>query len=330
MENTRTALRRRNSRDPLPGRERIIKKPSARDRRVFQKLHPLLGHKFLPTNHLIQLLLPDATKPQRIKFTQRLGHLFENPNCYLYRPHQQLASPNTNYKHTVHALDTNGEKVLKEDAALHIPAHRLNSAPYPHDLIGSIVEADIEFGVSKDPALRLRAWKDLCTGEPFWKSASIPQATLSSQQPFRIQLTDSVLYLDGKPFTLESERKFLAIPGMEVDRDTEPGRPDKHHRVSIEQKLVKLREFFGRRLYQHHYGFPNAVVPFITTNEARLREIMGICMEVIGPCTYLLFKVVPDYAYEPHFRDLTGDLLTAPWLRLGHKPFSLAKLGEVD
>lgn len=314
----------------MPGRERIIAKPTARDLRIFQKLHPILGYKYLPTNYLLEFTLPNATKPQRIKFSQRLGHLHENPNCYLYRPYQQKNSPNTNYKHGVHALDRNGEKALTEHGGIHIPDHRLNSGPYPHDLLDCLIDASIEYGVARDPSLRLRTWHELASGEPFWKDKSTPAGTLRSRQPFRIRLSDGFLFPDGKPFTLENDTKFLAIPGKEVDRDSEPGRPDQYHYISIEKKLIKWREFFARRLYQHHYGFPNAVVPFVTTNETRMREIMALCLEVMGgPCSYLLFKTIPDYAFEPHFPVPNGDMLTTPWLRVGYPPFSLATLGEV-
>jgi hypothetical protein len=49
-----------------------------------------------------------------------------------------------------------------------------------------------------------------------------------------------------------------------------------------------------------------------------------------GPCSYLLFKTIADYAYEPHFPAPNSDMLTTPWKRVGHPDFSLVTLEPVS
>ena len=96
--------RRRNSRDPAPGRDHPIKHPTARDIGIFQLLDPVWGFKYL-TSDWVQYFYPTVTvinrksgKPQAIYNSQRLAWMQERPNYFLKRSVQQLNSPNSNYK----------------------------------------------------------------------------------------------------------------------------------------------------------------------------------------------------------------------------------------
>jgi len=58
--------------------------------------------------------------------------------------------------------------------------------------------------------------------------------------------------------------------------------------------------------------------------------MMTLAEQVIGgPCAWLLFKTVPDYALARNFPEPNGIMVTEPWLRVGHKSFSLATFSEV-
>lgn len=114
--------------------------------------------------------------------------------------------------------------------------------------------------------------------------------------------------------------------GKEIDRATEP-LTTAHARRSIRQKLEHYHEVFDGRLYASHYGFPNAVVLFVTTSPARMASMMELCRDVIGPCSYLLFAHTKDWANEPRFPPPNGDML-GPYQRVGHPPINLANFGD--
>ena len=63
---------------------------------------------------------------------------------------------------------------------------------------------------------------------------------------------------------------------------------------------------------------------FVTTNPKHLTNMMALTHELIGPCTYLLFKCVPDWAHAANFPTPGGFMLTEPWQRVGHPDFFLS------
>lgn len=133
---------------------------------------------------------------------------------------------------------------------------------------------------------------------------------------------------DGPPIVLAMEtaqtQRRIYLPCKEIDRDTEG------LERTIATKLRNYLEFVKRKLFQSHFGFEHALIPFVTTTEARMRGIMTLAESIIGaPCPWLLFKTVPDYALAANFPDPNGAMVTEPWLRVGHKPFSLATFSEV-
>ena len=75
-------------------------------------------------------------------------------------------------------------------------------------------------------------------------------------------------------------------------------------------------------------------------------------MNLLGPCPYIIFKVVPDYALAPHFplleyppapatceeetkyndliaRGVATDIIARPWKRAGYPDFSLLAMRPV-
>ena len=55
--------------------------------------------------------------------------------------------------------------------------------------------------------------------------------------------------------------------------------------------------------------------------------MMGLCRDVIGSCTYLLFATTRDWANEPRFPIPNGDML-GRYQRVGHPPLHLSTFGE--
>lgn len=163
----RAPYRRRNSREPAPGREHPIERPSPRDLGIFQLLDPVWGFKYL-TSEWIQYFFPAVVikdkKTGQLKAiynSQRLGWLQERPNYFLKRPKQQLNSPNSNYHPHVYERD---EAAVRHLVKLNLPVgtieHRSNS--YPHEfLVDMGFYAPMRFAVDSDPDLTLTGAYDL-------------------------------------------------------------------------------------------------------------------------------------------------------------------------
>ena len=161
--------------------------------------------------------------------------------------------------------------------------------PYAHQLLNDLIDASIELAVRCDPALRLIGWKEILL------HPKLPRETRDASRPFRISIEDATLIPDGRPFVLQrtmpdGSKKYLCVPGKEIDRHTEPLVPSDLKRSGIVGKFNLYQKFFADRLYQSHYGFPNAVIPIITTNAKHLENMMALAREQIGACTFLLFK----------------------------------------
>lgn len=291
-----------------------------RDIAIFELLDPEHRYTYLPSHWIHAFIGGD-----RLRLSKRLGRLSRAPHNYLVRPSQRAQSLNAQYKHDVYARAEAADGLLIERGRTTRRARR-PAEPYAHQLLNDLVDASIEIGVRSDPALRLIDWKEILS------HPKLPDATRHAAQPFRIPVAGSTLIPDGRPFVIErtspdGEKRYLCIGGKEIDRHTEPLLPSDPQRSGIAKKLQLYRSFFHDRIYHTHFGFPNAVVLIITTNARHLANIMQLTREIIGPCSYLLFRHVPDWAHAACFPSPTGDMLGS-YQRVGHPPFNLATLGE--
>ena len=305
MDDQKQPKRSRRSREPN-GKLIPPENLSPRDIKIFKLLDPDYRYQYLPSHWIYHLV----GGKNWIKLKQRLGDLYRRPNCYLERPLEQWRSFNSGYKHAVYRRDTAAVKVVR-DRGVAGGEHQHNPNLYAHELLNCLVDASIEYGVKADPKLSLLTWVDLQHDE------RVPEATRRSQHPFRIPIAGQMLIPDGRPFIIQNEKKMLCIPAKEIDRHSEPLSPTKLRNSSIAKKLQQYKHFFDRGLYRTHYGFPNAVVLFVTINQKHMENMMALCRQIMGkPCSYLLFKTVPDWAYEPHFEAPNGWMLTEPWKRV--------------
>ena len=150
-----------------------------------------------------------------------------------------------------------------------------------------------------------------------------------------IPLIDSALEPDGRPFILtkvESSVCFL----KEIDRRTEPLTATSK-RPSIEGKLLQYREFMASKAYKK-LGFHNCMVIILTTRP--LEGVIALTERLFGenPPSWLLLQRTEDWAHARHFPNIDGTvpksaatfrMLSTPYVRVGHAPFSLQQLMEV-
>lgn len=291
-----------------------------RDIAIFELLDPEHRYTYLPSHWVHAFIGGD-----RLRLSKRLGRLSRAPHHYLVRPPQRAQSVNALYKHDVYARAEAADRLLVA-RGLRAERARRPSEPYAHQLLNDLVDASIEIGVLTDPTLHLVTWRDILA------HPKLPATTRASAQPFHIPLANATLIPDGRPFVIErtlpdGSTRFLCVLGKEIDRHTEPLTATDMERSSIARKLHHYRELFATRAYQSQFGFPNAVVLVISTNVQHLSNMMALTAKIIGPCSYLLFRHVPDWAHAPRFPSPSGDLLGS-FARVQHPPFNLKTLGE--
>jgi len=274
---------------------------SPRDIQILHLLDPEYGFHYLPSHWIHAFIGGD-----RLRVAKRLGRLTREPHGYLERRQDW-------YKHAVFARTSKADRLLGERRVR-------DRDPFPHRLLEDMVQASIAHGVRHTPDLELVPWLSLAA------TGKVPGRTLDSTTPHTIALRSGALVPDGKPFAIRRGDRWRFILGKEIDRGTEPLATG-YARRSIKQKLESYAECFTGRLYTSHYGFPNAVVLFVTTSPARMTAMMKLCESVIGPCGYLLFAHTTDWALAPRFPPPNGDML-GPYQRVGHPPLHLSNFGE--
>ncbi|MFN0218847.1 MAG: hypothetical protein ACKVP4_08560 [Hyphomicrobium sp.] len=288
---TFTPRSRHSATPPNGAKVTTIHHPSERDTRILKILDPNDGHRFLPS-HWLHAHFPNA-HPNR--FVRRLGHLREDQNAFLKWADFPLNIPLVNTRHGVYELAPKGAK------ALGVVAPRFRPQELAHEFLNCLVDCSIKFGARANGVEYL------------------------TNDPLSIKLDAGQLIPDGRPFVLASGGRTVFFPGKEIDRATEALTSNKLKTTAIARKIDLYAGFMHQRLYRG-YGFPNALIPIVTISEGRMRAMMRLVEAMIGPCAWLLFKHTKDWAHEAHFPKPNGDMLTEPWLRVGHPPFSMLTL----
>ena len=119
---------------------------------------------------------------------------------------------------------------------------------------------------------------------------------------------------------LKAAEHDVCIPGMEIDRHTEP-LTAAEIREKWQDKVANIKEFIATKTYKHHYGFPTCTIPIVTINLRHMRNIMELFHRNMGPAKELIFKTTPDWAKARSFPKPNGEMLTSPWYRLSDLAF---------
>ena len=227
----------------------------------------------------------------------RLARLAREPHAYLERRQDW-------YKHAVYTLTGKGYAAINATPDV-------TRDPFAHQLLQSLVEASFALEVQDAEHL---TWNDIIT------LGKVPFEALKKRA---IPLNSDKLLPDGHPNALRRNGKHLFYV-KEIDRATEPLVASIKRR-SIQEKFRHYAEFINRGLYRTHFGFPNCIVLFITTNETRMHAMMKLAKKEVGDATWLLFAHTKDWANEPSFPAPPLGLYTRGWNRNGHAHFFLDK-----
>jgi hypothetical protein len=306
MEFTR---RYRYSNELPPGIElEPIKRRTERREAILKAFTP--DHQFLPS-HYLSYFAGGSHQNNLREFTRMCW----NTPRFLSKPEGQQHSKNADYKHLVYERTEAGARYVGQENP------KWKRQEYAHQLLDSLYISSLkieapQFGV------KLLTWDDILIHHRFKGDGNYSH----------IKLSKSTLAPDGRPFILTKGSKSICFL-KEIDRGTEPLDPTSD-RPAIASKLRQYKEFMEDRLYKR-LGFHNCMIIFVTTRP--LDGIIKLVDRIFEgkPPTWLLLMHTEDWAHARHFPNIDGTvpkstatfrMLSTPYVRVGHAPFSLATL----
>jgi hypothetical protein len=249
------------------------------------------------------------------RFKERLGDLFHEG--YLDRPTQQWEFADARCRPVVHELGTGASRVLRESGEeagqgrtfLGATAHR----QFRHSLLICEVLASLELGTRASGTLRFIGWPEIL--------ARVPEAARTTSGPFRLPVPFGGHLVPDGVFGIEyrlAEAKSYRFFALEADRGTMPVSRSRPGQTSYLGKLATYGEIIAHQVHKTHWGVPNLMVLTVTTNAARMAEIIN---KLHSGSPAFLFKA----AEENGLTKPMPELLTEPWQRTGHAPISVAE-----
>ena len=246
---------------------------------------------------------------------------------YLRCPSQSWQAANARYRPAVYALTPKARSLALAEGP---PSIRLTN-DFAHDLGCCIVAASFRIGVLQDPNLRFISSREILD------HPACPAATRTAADPLAIPVSyqhgaetvTGTKTHDWSPWGIGRKRadgreRRIFFPGHEFDRSTEPLETSDARRSSIVRHLLSILALLDGG-YRKHFGLPAVFVPIVTIGECRMRSMMRLLLKLTDGrgSRHILFKHVADFASYAPFPPATGHMLTEPWERVGHTPFSI-------
>lgn len=294
--------------------------PTDRDVAIFKLL---ARFRYLPCDYIHRFIGGNAKALSR-----RLNLLSRKPNLYLARPPQQRESANANHRPLVYELDTRACSFLRERGFPTPPKTPCRN--FAHELMIAQIAASFELGTRERSHVRLISWHDILA------NPATPLATRQSSSPASIPVTFTLrgervslnLAADAQPFGLErlidGRHTYFFFPGIEADCATEPLDASDSTRSSIAKKFAAYSAIADQRIYESHFGFPNFLVPFVTSSAARMHSMMNLLEKMVpGGSKMFLFKTLPTFNSVERPPKAGGHMLTEPWRRAGYSSLLL-------
>ena len=311
------------TRDPVLVEEKaVVVCPTERDIEIFRLL---ARYRYLPSDYIHAFVGGNAKALSR-----RLNLLSRKPNLYLARPHQQRESASANHRPLIYELDERSVRLLRERGTS--PPAKSSSRYFAHELMTAQIMASFELGTKEHSHVRLITWSEIPSRE------HTPSSTRESPSPASIPVTFSMrgeehslkLTADAQPFGLEERvvggsRSYLFFPGIETDFGTEPLDTTDADRSSLAKKFAAYTAIAKQGIYRSHIGFPNFLVPIITSSTARMHSMMRLLEKMTDGhgSKLFLFKMFPRFTSFDTPPKAGGHMLSEPWHRVGHPPLLL-------
>lgn len=293
----------------------VIVYPTERDIEIFKLL---VRHRYLASDY-IHAFVGGSYKA----LIHRLNLLSRKPNLYLSRPPQQRQCADANYRPLIYEVDIAGIRTLRNHGVPCPPKTQRRN--FQHELMVAQITASIELGARLNPNVRLIDWAEIRAND------KTPESTRRSTNPGAIPVSYSLrgemraeyIIADGEPFGLEriidGKHNYLFFPGIEADCGTEPIHAADPERSSIVKKLAAYLAIVEQGVHRSHFGFPNFLVPFVTTSYPRMESMMKAAERLTNGkgSKIFLFKTIPSFSSPEGPPPPTGHMLSAPWQRVG-------------
>ena len=300
-------------------------------------LQLLYRYRYLRSTHMLPLL----GLKSKGRSIDRLGTLYHDFG-YIDRPEQQYLVVNAGYKPAVYELTEAGEQVLREHGLANEESPLLHRGRglgvlFQHELMISDILSSLEIGLTGRPELSFISWQEIL------KRA--PKATQDAKEPFDIPTSVSYAFHGGTQtsnkalspdalFGISHPDRAPRFYALEADRDSEPVYRSNLEQTSWLRKLLQYLEvmhsqslsYQGRAArmprYQEHFHIANLTLLVVTTNEAHMRAIMELLMELTHGKghQHILFRTMPSLASLETAPPPTPFILDTEWQRAGHPP----------
>jgi len=286
---------------------------------IFGIFEPLSRHAQLTTKQLVAFDRRYASKTRN-----RLTDLFHEEGAWLERLSEEIKFANFLFMDEMYRLGDDARALLEARGVT--PPHpwvrttRIggnSTTPsriirLAHDHMASEIALDIEIGARATPEMNFRNHIQIIE--------AAPKRTRTFPNPLRI----AVPQIPGAPKWIEPDALFAINDryfAIEADMGTES------IETIIKSKIVAYREIIASYVIDEHFGIDNLRVLFVTTGEARMRNMMAAVADIADQGRSRMF----GFACRPDLGDLarapapTGGMFAHPWERVGHDPLQLGK-----
>lgn len=275
---------------------------TSRDMEIFR----ILGrYRFLRSTYLHAFVGGDSEK----RFKERLGDLFHEG--YLDRPKEQWRFADSRFMPVVHELGYGGRAAIATAGGEPAPITWLQNGPhrqFEHSLMICEVLASIELAIRHRRDLRFIAWSEIL--------AKAPEYTRQSAKPYLLTAGEGISVAPDALFGIEYQRdgrrsyRFFAL---EADRGTMPLVRANKNQTSYLGKLAAYREIIERGVPKACLRVPNLLVLTVTTNDARIADMVAQSTSCTCGSAAFLFKAVhPGTLSAPATK-----FVLEPWQRAG-------------
>jgi hypothetical protein len=239
------------------------------------------------------------------RFKERLGDLFHEG--YLDRPEQQWLFADARYRPAVYELGRGAERVLDGAGTCDDPRTSLIPAPrrqFLHSLMVSELLASLELGARCAEGIRFIGWKEALSRAPETEGAPLLRLPLTSGG----YLAPDGLF--GLEYCCNGARSYRFF-ALEADRGTMPIARSDMRQTSLVAKFGAYTEVITQRLFKKHWGLPNLLVAFVTSEATRSAVLVESLKNFGAAKQAFLIKSITETALcKPK-----KDVLLAPWAR---------------
>jgi len=206
-----------------------------------------------------------------------------------------------------------------------------NSHHQAERLLIDTLKASLFLGAKRDGRL-IAPWHAILHAQ------SAPDSLLSDPHPFKFAIDQQpahhkrgrTLAQDGEPIFVFKESSDEGV-GFILEMDAHNIQTQySESNTSNGYKFTKYRDYvWKQKAYTEKYGFKSCMLLFVTTNERHKKYIMKWVEKHLGPTSWILFNVIPDFVTEGKAFPVTLTYWDEPWERVGYPPYSIKDLREL-